>query len=133
MIILRTREPDEELEQRILQLLEREKTPAERLCLPTRAKLRFGSLVIDGTSGQAFAGGASLALTKTEFSLLLFLSQNPGTALSKEELLRAVWGSDCADTPKVVANNISNLRKKLGPAHRNLIQTVPGGYVFGAS
>ena len=132
MIILRTREPDEELEQRILQLLQRENISAEQFCLPSRSKLCFDSLLIDGASRQAFEGGASLALTKTEFSLLLFLSQNPGTALSKEELLRAVWGSDCDDTPKVVANNISNLRKKLGSAHKHLIRTVPGGYIFGA-
>ena len=132
MIIIRAREPEQELEQRILQLLQRENISAEQFCLPSRSKLCFGSLLIDGASRQAFEGGASLALTKTEFSLLLFLSQNPGTALSKEELLRAVWGSDCDDTPKVVANNISNLRKKLGSAHKHLIRTVPGGYIFGA-
>ena len=132
MIIIRAREPEQELEQRILQLLQRENISAEQFCLPSRSKLCFDSLLIDGASRQAFEGGASLALTKTEFSLLLFLSQNPGTALSKEELLRAVWGSDCDDTPKVVANNISNLRKKLGSAHKHLIRTVPGGYIFGA-
>ncbi len=53
MTILRTREPDEALEQRLLQLLQREKIPAEQFCLPSRTKLCFGSLVIDGTSGQA--------------------------------------------------------------------------------
>ena len=130
MIIVRSHQPDDELEQRILQILRRENIQAEQICLSSRANLCFDSLVIDGHSRQVYAEGCELALTKTEFSLLLFLAQNPGTALSKEELLCAVWGSQSEDTTKVVANSISNLRKKLGIRYKSFIKTTAGGYAF---
>ena len=53
------------------------------------------------------------------------------TALSKEDLFFAVWGRDSADTLKVVANTVSNLRRKMGGSH-TYIRTVRGGYVFSA-
>ena len=46
-------------------------------------------------------------------------------------LFSAVWGRDSADTLKVVANTVSNLRRKLGGSH-TYIRTVRGGYVFSA-
>ena len=63
--------------------------------------------------------------------MLLFLASNPGVTLSKEDLFFAVWGRDSADTLKVVANTVSNLRRKLGGSH-TYIRTVRGGYVFSA-
>ena len=62
---------------------------------------------------------------------LLFLTSNPGATLSKEDLFSAVWGRDSADTLKVVANTVSNLRRKLG-SRQSDIRTVRGGYVFSA-
>ena len=45
-----------------------------------------------------------------------------------------MWGKDSADTMKVVANTISNLRRKIGTdCHGcDYIQTVPGGYCLPA-
>ena len=64
-------------------------------------------------------------------AMLLLLASNPGVTLSKEDLFSAVWGRDSADTLKVVANTVSNLRRKMGGSH-TYIRTVRGGYVFSA-
>ena len=64
-------------------------------------------------------------------SMLLLLASNPGVTLSKEDLFSAVWGRDSADTLKVVANTVSNLRRKMGGS-QTYIRTVRGGYVFSA-
>ncbi len=130
MIIIRSKQSAPELEQRLLQILKREHICAESFFLTSRSCICCGALTIDGSTQQVLCRGRSLFLTKTEFSLLLFFSQNIGAVLSKEELLRAVWGSQSADTPKVVANTVSNLRKKLGPEASGYIHTAHGGYIF---
>ena len=112
-------------------LLRREDIAAERVSLSFRHTLTFPELTIDGRSQQAFQNGTALALTRIEFNMLLFLASNPGVTLSKEDLFSAVWGRDSADTLKVVANTVSNLRRKMGGS-QTYIRTVRGGYVFSA-
>lgn len=134
MIIIQSREPGQELESKILALLKREQIDAEQVSLSSRYKLAFPGLVIDGNAQQVFQNGEKAALTRNEFNLLLFLACNAGTVLLKEELFYAVWGQNSADTMKVVANTISNLRKKLRNTSdaQPYIRTVRGGYVFSA-
>ena len=114
MIIIQTNGAERDLEEKILTLLRQEDIAAERVSLSSRHTLTFPELTIDGRSQQAFQNGTALALTRIEFNMLLFLASNPGVTLSKEDLFFAVWGRDSADTLKVVANTVSNLRRKLG-------------------
>ena len=125
MIIIQANGAEGDLEEKILALLRREDIAAERV------SLTFPELTIDGRSQQAFQNGTALALTRIEFNMLLLLASNPGVTLSKEDLFSAVWGRDSADTLKVVANTVSNLRRKLGGS-QTYIRTVRGGYVFSA-
>ena len=131
MIIIQTNGAERDLEEKILTLLRQEDIAAERVSLSSRHTLTFPELTIDGRSQQAFQNGTALALTRIEFNMLLFLASNPGVTLSKEDLFFAVWGRDSADTLKVVANTVSNLRRKLGGSH-TYIRTVRGGDVFSA-
>lgn len=75
-------------------------------------------------------GNAIWYTIQTQPALLRFLAENVGKRLTKADIFRAVWGEDSADTMKVVANTISNLRRKMGTdCHGcDYIQTVPGGY-----
>ena len=132
MIIIQSRESGQELEERILAILKREQIDAEQFSFSSQYKLTFPDLTIDGNSQQVFQKGKKVALTRIEFNLLLFLASNAGTVFSKEELFCAVWGRDSENTMKVVANTISNLRKKIGDSssHQPYIRTVRGGYVF---
>lgn len=126
MIIIQANGAERELEEKILALLRREDIAAERVSLSSRHTLTFPELTIDGRSQQAFQNGTALALTRIEFNMLLFLASNPGVTLSKEDLFSAVWGRDSADTLKVVANTVSNLRRKLGGS-QTYIRTVRAG------
>jgi DNA-binding response OmpR family regulator len=78
---------------------------------------------------EVSCNGRKVSLTRLEFDLLLMLASHEGQIFSKEELFRAVWGQNCDDTLKVVANTVSNLRKKLTDCG-SFIRTTHGGYTF---
>ncbi len=58
--------------------------------------------------------GGEVPLTRTEFDLLVYLMERPGVALSRDDILDAVWGTDVVVDPRTVDNFVSNLKKKLG-------------------
>lgn len=98
-----------------------------RLVSPTREV--FGVLV-DEVNRTARRGDHELALTKTEFDLLVVLSRAPGQVFSKTQLLSLVWGFDGYDD-NLVEVHISALRRKLEAHGGRLIHTERGeGYVL---
>lgn len=96
--------------------------------------LYAGDLMIDRSRGQVNRGSQSLNLTPTEFRLLVHLAQHAGQALTRSQLLDAVWGYDGEVTDEnTVMVHIRRLRQKveLDPGRPQLILTVPGiGYRF---
>jgi DNA-binding response OmpR family regulator len=94
--------------------------------------LYVADLMIDRGRGQVWRGDHLLTLTPTEFRLLVFLSQHPAQALSRAQIIDAVWGYDAdVDSEKAVNVHIRRLREKVEPDASNpsLILTVPGvGY-----
>jgi DNA-binding response OmpR family regulator len=80
-------------------------------------------------------GAVQAQLTPREYDLLLALMQRPGTAMTRDELLNTVWGSDFAGQVNIVDVYIRYLRHKLDlPGLAPLIHTVRGvGYMIGAS
>lgn len=79
------------------------------------AGLRLGGVAIDREARTVHdAAGAEVALTRTEFDLLVFLVEQAGVALSRDAILDAVWGEDVVVDPRTVDNFVSNLKKKLG-------------------
>lgn len=129
MIVIKTRQPDPELEQKIRMLLEREHIEAEQISIASWEKLVLPGLTLDGMTHEVSCNGRKVSLTRLEFDLLLMLASHEGQIFSKEELFRAVWGQNCDDTLKVVANTVSNLRKKLAGCG-SFIRTTHGGYAF---
>jgi DNA-binding response OmpR family regulator len=91
-----------------------------------------GDLVIDQARGQALRGDRVLNLTPTEFRLLVYLVTHRGQALSRSQIIEAVWGfTPDLETQRTVNVHIRRLREKveLDPSHPSLILTVPGiGY-----
>jgi DNA-binding winged helix-turn-helix (wHTH) protein/tetratricopeptide (TPR) repeat protein len=76
----------------------------------------------------------SVGLTRRSFDLLLYLVQNSGKILSKDELLKQIWPDTFVDENSL-AKSVSVLRKALDDAsgERSIILTVPGrGYQFAA-
>jgi DNA-binding response OmpR family regulator len=96
--------------------------------------LYAGDLTIDLARGQVLRGRELLSLTPTEFRLLVYLVQNAQQALTRPQILTAVWGYDAdVEDERMVNVQIRRLREKveLDPSHPALILTVPGiGYRF---
>ena len=94
--------------------------------------LYAGDLVIDRTRGQVKRGQQTLNLTPIEFRLLVYLAQHPGQALTRAQILDAVWGYAAdVDSERTVTVHIRRLREKveIDPSRPSLILTVPGiGY-----
>jgi DNA-binding response OmpR family regulator len=91
-------------------------------------------LILDRGRGQVWRGQQLLNLTPTEFRLLIYLAQNAGQALTRGQILDAVWGYDAdMDSERTVNVHIRRLREKIevDPGSPVLILTVPGiGYRF---
>ena len=96
--------------------------------------LYAGDLTIDLARGQVLRGREILSLTPTDFRLLVYLVQNVHQALTRTQILAAVWGYDAdVEDERTVNVQIRRLREKveLDPSHPTLILTVPGiGYRF---
>jgi two-component system response regulator MtrA len=102
------------------------------------ANLLFAAdLVIDRQSGQVTRGDQVLTLTPLEFRLLVYFAQNAGQALTRNQILDAVWGYDSdIESDKVINVHIRRLRQKIepDPDRPTLLLTVPGvGYRLRAS
>ena len=116
-----------ELVARVKALLRRTKPSG-----PGRA-LEAGLLRVDLEAHEATCAGVRLDLTPREFDLLAFLARHPGRALSRDELLRKVWGYDYVGETRTVDVHVRRLRAKLGE-HHGVIDTVLGaGYKLTAT
>ncbi len=78
--------------------------------------------------------GRRIKLTQVEYSIIQLFMQNPGRALSREDILTAVWGRDYDGELKIVDVNIRRLRIKIEDNKSNptYITTIWGyGYKWG--
>ena len=78
--------------------------------------------------------GQRVKLTQVEYSIMKLFMDNPGKALSREEILDSVWGRDYFGELKIVDVNIRRLRIKIedDPTNPSFITTVWGyGYKWG--
>jgi DNA-binding response OmpR family regulator len=90
----------------------------------------LGDLEVDLRRREARRAGVVVALTTREFDLLAFLADNVGLALSRQQLLDGVWGTDWYGDERTVDVHVAQLRKKLGSDLP--LATVWGvGYRFG--
>jgi DNA-binding response OmpR family regulator len=95
--------------------------------------LRAGELEIRIREGLVRAAGGVLTLSVREFQLLVALARRSGGILRRDELYRAVWGSELRPGDRSVDVYVSKLRSKLDAAmpDRSFIHTHPGfGYRF---
>jgi DNA-binding response OmpR family regulator len=95
--------------------------------------IRAGELEIDLLHRQVRVDQRDLHLTPLEVSLLYLLAANAGQALTRDEILNQIWGTDFVAESNVVDHHVRNLRAKLRDDWRQprYIATVPGkGYRF---
>ena len=92
----------------------------------------FGPFCVDASQRLLARDGTPVPLTPKVFDTLLHLLQRSGTALAKDELMRAIW-PDTVVEENNLNQNISILRRVLGDgrSEHRYIATVPGhGYQF---
>jgi two-component system, OmpR family, response regulator len=93
--------------------------------------LSCADVVLDQARWTVHRAGTPVELSPTEFRLLACLLRHQGLVLSKDELLRQVWGPDFTGQSQVVETYISYLRRKLHRLGPPLIRTRRGqGYVL---
>jgi two-component system alkaline phosphatase synthesis response regulator PhoP len=65
-------------------------------------------------------------LTPTEFDLIAYFANNPGVALSRDQLISHIWGYDSEGQTRLLDSHVAHLRAKLesDPANPRLITTV---------
>ncbi len=81
--------------------------------------LRGAGLTVDLISRRVTHDGHDVRLSATEFELLTYLLHNIGRVLSREQILRAVWGYDHDPATNIVDVYVGYLRRKLsGPDRR---------------
>lgn len=115
-----------ELVARLRAVLRRAAAPAAENTLIT-----VGRLEIDPVGFTVRRDGAELALTATEFRLLVELAKRPGQVFTRELLLQQVWDYDYLGQTHLVDVAIQRLRAKVedDPSRPTLIKTIRGvGY-----
>ena len=94
---------------------------------------QFGVIRVDAREGQVTRDGKPVYLTAREFQLLRYLMERVGTTVTRDELLRVVWGYDTDTFTRTVDTHIAGLRQKLeqNPKKPELILSASGvGYRF---
>ncbi|WP_125605485.1 response regulator transcription factor [Lapidilactobacillus bayanensis] len=99
---------------------------------PEQKQIVFRDLIIEPQTRTVIRGNEIIQLSKREASLLLILVENANSVISRDDLLRNVWGYNEQVATNVVDVYIRYLRNKIDrPNRRSYIQTVRGtGYVM---
>ncbi|MBA8929954.1 DNA-binding response OmpR family regulator [Kutzneria viridogrisea] len=94
-------------------------------------QLRVGELLIDRPTRQVLWAGEPVPLSPREFAVLEVLASRAGSVVTKDELLRAVWGDELAATRNAVEVYVGYLRRKLDSVGAgDVVRTVRGhGYM----
>jgi DNA-binding response OmpR family regulator len=117
----------------IRELLVRAKGFLRRQHAEATAVFHFGSYELDLMPRRLSRSGKEISLTSKEFRLLAFFARHPGRALTRDQILDAVWGNDIMVSDRSVDRCVTTLRAKIEPNPRQptFIQTIRDiGYRF---
>ncbi|HLJ18236.1 MAG TPA: response regulator transcription factor [Bryobacteraceae bacterium] len=97
------------------------------------AGYQFGSVHVDFRRAEVLRNGQAISLSAREFQLLHYLIEHRGATLSRDELLKRVWGYEAVPSTRTVDVHMAWLRQKLedNPKYPQYILTIRGlGYKF---
>ena len=114
----------------VLELLSRVKALLRRSTEETAQQLQVGDIQLDNARRIVLAQGKSVELTYKEYELLRYLMINAEMVLSRESIMRFVWGTDFEGETRTVDMHIKTLRQKLGPCGRQIGTVRNVGYVL---
>lgn len=87
-------------------------------------------ITVNTSSRTAYLGDNQLHLTHKEFELLLYLIENKGIVLTRDQLLNNIWGFDYFGDSRTVDTHIKKLRHKLGEKAKHITTVIRVGYKF---
>jgi two-component system OmpR family response regulator len=102
-----------------------------RRTTPRLDEIKIGETTVDFRKLRAFTRSKEIVMTDREFEVLRHLAERAGSVVTREELLRLVWGYSDTPMTRTVDNFIFRLRHKLepDPHHPKYIRTAHGdGY-----
>ncbi len=112
----------------VLELLSRVRSIMRRSARAETRQLRVGGIVLDRDRHCVRVDDKNIVLTLKEYELLRYLMQNENIVLSRDAIMRAVWGLDFEGESRSVDMHIKTIRQKLGDMG-TCIKTVRGiGY-----
>ncbi len=121
-----------ELLARVRSMLRRTRpAPAKRSQL-----FEFGDVSVDFKRQAVKKAGRPVELSAREYRILAYFIDHAGEMLSREQLLREIWGYDAFPTTRTVDNHILRLRKKIEDepeSPRHILTQRGAGYVFESS
>lgn len=97
--------------------------------------IESGPFLLNQRNRTLDKSGVRIKLTQTEYNIIRLFMENPGKALSREDILENVWGADYKGELKIVDVNIRRLRIKIedNPTSPEYITTIWGyGYKWGS-
>ena len=115
------------------ELIARVKAALRRRKTPASPPARFGEFELNLEARKLFRNGREVELTAKEFGLLAHFVSRRGRALTRDDILNAVWGHSVMVTPRSIDRCVATLRAKIEPdAHSPVfIQTIRDiGYRF---
>ncbi len=100
----------------VMELITRVKVLLRRTDSEDAPMLQLDDIVLDHERHMVFVGEEQVELTFKEYELLRYLMTNPGIVLSREAIMRQVWGTEFEGESRTVDMHINTLRRKLGGA-----------------
>lgn len=92
----------------------RMETILKRANKDTDNEIKIGNVIVSVAKSNIIVDDVTVELTRREFELIHYLAMNQGIALSREQILTAVWGYDFEGDIRTVDTHIKQLRVKLG-------------------
>jgi RNA polymerase sigma factor (sigma-70 family) len=105
----------------------------ELVSTPKQDRYSFGDVVVDVITHRVFRGGQRLEFSSKELELLIYFLFHPGEILSRDRLLREVWGYTHSSETRTLDTHVSRIREKIEPITKfpRFVITVRGlGYKF---
>ncbi len=98
----------------VMELITRVKAILRRTEVEKPTVLTVGNIKMDEARHTVWSGDTQVELTYKEYELLRYLMTNPNVVLSRDSIMREVWGYDFEGESRTVDMHIKTLRQKLG-------------------
>jgi len=97
--------------------------------LVRQSELIAGSIKLNPNNGKVSSNGKDIALTSKEFAILKILLENKNKIVSRDTLIRTLWGYDSDVDERIVDTHIKNLRKAIGDNSKYVKTVRSRGYI----